>query len=502
MKPALTFLLALAAAAHAQFAVMHNNGVVTSPSNLTIQQSNVAGLSNALAGKLATNGSAAGLTGFVGTTNAETARNNLGISNTFAGQFHADFYDDFSRYSNGTAVGQGANPLIGSAYTLRLGSTNYTNPPKVADGKLFSTNGEIFYLTTELSRPVYNFGAVFEFDQQEGGNIFTILIQPDTTWIGRVLHISVSPLSIGADVSTNGVLGFGGSNTIIWTNFGSAAAVPNRVKQVITGQIDGNTLFLTYAGRSFSVSHPQLSNVVGRYYSFESFYTTNTLTNRIHAVWANSPSLQNFWSHSFNDSLAQIANGYGRLENNLIVATNPAAFVSELGTDKVLADGNIIARGLVRGRLGSNSIIGSGAPMVAQSGGGVGNSSTTNLTELVTFNVYANMLTNNWSRWAGTFVGSFANNTNGKRVVLNMAGTRLDTGNLNESGEWKIDAIVYRSTSNSHEAFAMFQSENTSKTARWTFNNGAGVQFNVQAQGAANSNNEVILRGAWADWYP
>ena len=34
---------------------MHTNGVVTSPTNLTIQQSNVAGLSNALAGKLGTN---------------------------------------------------------------------------------------------------------------------------------------------------------------------------------------------------------------------------------------------------------------------------------------------------------------------------------------------------------------------------------------------------------------------------------------------------------------
>ena len=82
MKRSLTLLLALAAAAHAQFAVMHTNGVVTSPTNLTIQQSSVVGLSNALAGKLDTNGSAAGLTGFVGTTNAEAARGNLEISNT------------------------------------------------------------------------------------------------------------------------------------------------------------------------------------------------------------------------------------------------------------------------------------------------------------------------------------------------------------------------------------------------------------------------------------
>jgi hypothetical protein len=64
MKRFAAVLIAAAASAHAQLAVMHTNGVVTSPTNLTIQQSNVAGLSQALNGKLATNGSAGGLTNF------------------------------------------------------------------------------------------------------------------------------------------------------------------------------------------------------------------------------------------------------------------------------------------------------------------------------------------------------------------------------------------------------------------------------------------------------
>lgn len=85
MKPALTFLLALAAAAQAQFAVMHTNGVVTSPSNLTIQQSNVAGLSNALAGKLDTNGSAAALTNFPTLNQNVTVNGNVTVSGTVFG---------------------------------------------------------------------------------------------------------------------------------------------------------------------------------------------------------------------------------------------------------------------------------------------------------------------------------------------------------------------------------------------------------------------------------
>jgi hypothetical protein len=64
MKTIAVFLIAAATAAHAQFAVMHTNGVVTSPTNLTIGQSNVAGLTQALSSKLATNGSAAAMTNF------------------------------------------------------------------------------------------------------------------------------------------------------------------------------------------------------------------------------------------------------------------------------------------------------------------------------------------------------------------------------------------------------------------------------------------------------
>ena len=502
MKSALTLLLALAAAAHAQFAVMHTNGVVTSPTNLTIQQSNVSGLSNALSGKLATNGSAAGLTGFVGTTNAETARGNLGISNTFAGQFHADFYEDYSRYTNGTTVSNGFTPFVGGPYTLRFGSTNYSNPPRVTNGTLASTNGEIFYLTTELNRPVYNFGAVVEFDQVDGGNNFTLIISPLSEIFGRMLHISVTPVTVGVDITTNGVIGFGGTNTIISENFqADPGSLQTGTQYVLRGQINGDTLTLNWAGRNYQGRHALMTNVVGPFFTHEGFYTATDLTNRIHRVWANSPALSDIVAQPISSSLTALDRGFARVGGNLIVGTNLAGLAAVIESEKALFDGNIRANGWFRGRIGTGTQYGK-APMTHQQGGGTANTNTTNLTDLSEFNIIAGALTNNWSRWTGTYVGSFANNTNAKRVVLAMAGTQLDTGNLNESGEWKMDAIVYRSTNNSHEGFAMFQSQNTTKTARWTFNNGAGVQFNVQAQAAATSNNEVILRGAWADWYP
>jgi hypothetical protein len=436
-----------------------------------------------------------------GVTNAAITRTNLGLGDTFAGQFHADFYDNFARYTNGTSIGTGAVPQFGNSYFLRLGSTNYTNAPKVSNGKLVSTNGQTFYLTSQLNRNVYNFGAVFEFDQINGGNVVTILIQPDDVWIGRVLHVSVSPLELNVDVSTNGVAGFGGTNTIISHNFGSAGAAATNSRQLLIGQIVGDTVKITYGGQTFEGRHAQLTNVAGPYFSFESFYTGNTLTNRIHEVWANSEAMNRVWSQPYSDTLAEAARGYGRFAN-IAVGDNVQPLASDIGNNKAIFGGDIVVQGAVKGWAGSNSVVRIGAPMVYEKSYAEGNTNTTNLVGLSTFAISANTLTNNGSRWKASYIGSFAENTNNKRVVVSMAGTRLDTGNLTDQGEWTVDVTVYRSTNNSHECLAVFQSDQTTKSSRWVFNNGAGVQFNVGLEAAAASNNEVILRGAWADWYP
>jgi hypothetical protein len=104
MKRLAVILIAAATSAHAQFAVMHTNGVVTSPTNLTIQQSNVSGLSNALATKLGTNGSAAALTNFPG---------NL-----------------LSHGANGQVIYTNTNPLT-FTNRFRQSSDTATNPPEI-----------------------------------------------------------------------------------------------------------------------------------------------------------------------------------------------------------------------------------------------------------------------------------------------------------------------------------------------------------------------------------
>jgi hypothetical protein len=500
MKYFFIFLIALISVSNGQReTVMHTNGVVVSPTNLVIQQSNVAGLSNALAGKLNTNGSAAGLSGFVGTTNAETARGNLGISNTFAGQFHADFYDDFSRYTNGTVVGDGFVPLKGGAYTMRWGSTNYSSPLFVSNGTVSSTNGEIWYLTSQLDRPVYNFGAEFEFDQDSALNQVVILIQPDTVWIGRILHIVMSSWTLGVDVSTNGV---GGFIPIITTNFANVTPLATGTRHRVNGQIEGDTLYLSYAGKQFNVTHPLISEVVGPYFTFESFYSTNNQTNRFHRVWANSQALQSQWAQPYSEELVNLSRGYGDFSTRLIVSTNPLSRISDLSTNsKAWFDGNILVNGLVRSKSGTNQFFNIGAVSVQQKQTANSNTNTTNLMTLRTLNILGGLLATSGSRWKATFVGSLANNTNEKRIVLDMAGNQIDLSTTN-SGEWILESIVYGTSTNSHEGFAILKGEGFTETARWTFNNGSDVQFDVNLRASSVSNNEVILRGAWADWYP
>lgn len=520
MKRALTlFLLALAASAHAQFAVMHTNGVVTSPTNFTIQQSNVAGLGAALEGKLATNGSAAGLTGFVGTTNAETARGNLGISNTFAGQFHADFYDDFSRYTNGTQFTNGASPVIGSNYVLRssfVGGSNINNlvVPFVTNGVLTGTNTATWYLNTELSRTVYNFGIEWSWENDSSKNIDlawpVILIRPDNAWLDKLLHIVILPLRIEVAVSVGG--GVDGFDVISTTDWGATFARLERgVRHILSGEIDGNTLRLKLGGRSVEVTDSRIGEVNGRYFSFEYFGnapSTNVANINWHRVWANSPNMMHYASQPFSERLLDFANGDARVTRFLSVGTNKSDYLNNQLTTNfpVFVDGGIRVKGRLQGFIVGNAygeapVVNIRPPTGIPAGGTGANTNTTNRTVLWTRNLAAGTLGETGNRWQVTAFGSFANTTNEKRVVFEMAGqSQLDTGFITNTGQWKIESTIYRTATNTHEAFAIFQSDALTKTARWTFNN--DTTLGVDIEGAATSNNEVILRGAWADWYP
>jgi hypothetical protein len=99
MKRFAALLIAVTASAHAQFAVMHTNGVVTSPTNLTIEQASVSGLTSALASKLNTNGSAAALTNFPGNLLSHDSSGRVLYTNTNALTFTNRVYQSSTNAS-------------------------------------------------------------------------------------------------------------------------------------------------------------------------------------------------------------------------------------------------------------------------------------------------------------------------------------------------------------------------------------------------------------------
>jgi len=436
---------------------------------------------------------------------AQTLRNNLGISNTFAGQFYADFYDDFSRYSNGTQFTNGASPIIGSNYVLRSsgGTIDNTVVPYTTNGTLTGTNTAAWYLSGELSRPVYNFGMEWTWETGKNADLAwpVIIIRPDDQWLNKLLHIVIAPLYINVDVAvTNGASGF---VTIANTNFGSTGKLETGIKHILSGEIDGNTLRVKLGGRSLEVTDPRIGEVNGRFFSYEYFGnspTTNVANIFWHRVWANSFNMMSYANQPFSQNLVDFANGDARVSRYLTVGTNKSFYNSELSASfPAYIDGGIRANGRLQGTVAGNY---RSAPLVSVSAAGaVANTNTTNSTVLWTTFLSQNTLATNGQRWEVTALGSFANTTNQKRVIFEMANSaQLDTGNITDTGEWRINAIIYRTATNTHEAFAMFQSENTTKTARWTYN--LDATFVVDLEASATSNNEVILRGAWADWFP
>jgi hypothetical protein len=126
MKTILALLFGLAATSYAQFAVMHTNGVLVSPTNLTIPQSSVSGLASALDSKLGTNPTLA-------------ISNTAGLQSALDGKLATNGTLAVSNVSGLQSALDGKLATNGSAAAL-------TNFP----GNLLShgTNGQVIYTNT------------------------------------------------------------------------------------------------------------------------------------------------------------------------------------------------------------------------------------------------------------------------------------------------------------------------------------------------------------------
>ena len=205
---ALALAFFLTASAHAQFAVMHTNGVLVSPTNLTIPQSSVTGLASALDSKLGTNPTLAisNTTGLQAALDGKLATNGtLQVSNVSGLQSALDGKIGFNP-TNGQVQWTNTNALT---FTNRLlmsgGATN--NQPQllwetddgIGNGGLFvqgrrfatnlwepatgNTNWSVFYIGQNL---MTNYGAGATLKNTNIGASF-LTIENEYNWDGNPL---------------------------------------------------------------------------------------------------------------------------------------------------------------------------------------------------------------------------------------------------------------------------------------------------------------------------
>ncbi len=205
MKSFAALLIAAAASAHAQFAVMHTNGVVVSPPNLTIQQSNVAGLASALDSKLGTNptlaisntaGLQSALDGKLATNGTLAVSNVSGLQSALDGKLA----------TNGSAAALTNFPSF--LLSQSNGIINYTNTNVLSFTKGIEIKGpdttNIPTLYWATSDGIGN-GSMFAFSRAHATNLWPAE-QSQTNWSQLIWGLNVRPNNDGSDrdrINTN-----------------------------------------------------------------------------------------------------------------------------------------------------------------------------------------------------------------------------------------------------------------------------------------------------------
>jgi len=210
MKPILALFLALGATSYAQFAVMHTNGVLVSPTNLTIPQSSVSGLSSALDSKLGTNptlaisntaGLQSALDGKLATNGTLAVSNVSGLQSALDGKLATNGSAAALTNFPGNLLRHGTNGQVSYTNTNPL---TFTNPLLLSGG---ATNNQP-QLLWETDDGIGN-GGIFVQGRRFATNLWNSPTNAHTNW---------SVMYIGQNLMTN----YSGGATLKNTNMGAA----------------------------------------------------------------------------------------------------------------------------------------------------------------------------------------------------------------------------------------------------------------------------------------
>jgi hypothetical protein len=428
-----------------------------------------------------------------------------GVS-TESGNLGIDYYDDFTTKPEGTVVGKNTLADYGGPYELYLAGGE---TPSVSGGGLNSPTPGVWYLGQELRHPVRTFGAQVRFDPQNaagGYNQGVFLIMPENIFLEKLIHVRFSRIGLGVEVSTVG--GTSGFVSLLNINHANEGAALLGKVHTITGAIIGDTLWLAWLGRTYTIKNPRITEANGNWIFFEQYAPNSDGSDLLKwlRVWANSPDISTMpgvgvTAESRTATSLVEAFGQGQFERKLLVGSaDPAFFTSN--------PYSLVVRGTTEvQRLRANA----GARMTTTVGGtlrvvdsAVGSRAGDGLTDLSSTLFWGNSLTVPGDRWEGKYMGTFAANDSPKRVVFEVAGGLwFDSGNLPLSGEsWELSATIFRTTTHSHNGFFKFITSNKTLTSSQKANFGTGTTIGLSIKAAGSAADDVMLNYGHESYFP
>lgn len=452
-----------------------------------------------------------GATGTAGLNGAQGPQGPAGITPEPDGSLGIDYYDDFTGKPNGTVVGQGYQPDHGVPYELNLaaGST-----PSVSSGALSSASPGVWYLGQELKNPVRSFGAQVRFDPQNavgGYEQGVFLIMPEYVFLDKLIHIRFSRTGVSVEVSAGG--GVSGFVSVLNANHanlggGGNGLAPLGQEHTISGTIIGDTLWLSWLGRTYKVKDPRIAAVNGNWIFFEQYSTGPGASDYLKwlRVWANSPDVSTLPgvgvrpnSGSANALVESL--GQGQFERKILVGSSDQNLINNNGYSMVVRGTSEVQRLRANANAGIPTFVGGTTRVVSDAAANTAGSALTSLTGSL---FWGGSLTAPGDRWEGKYMGTFAANTNPKRLTFEVAGGLwFDSGNLAISNEpWELTATIYRTSTNSHNGFFKLTTPTKTLMSSATANYGFNATIGFEVRGAGVSAGDVTLKYGHESYHP
>ncbi len=421
------------------------------------------------------------------------------------------FYDDFSRYADGTVIGtMTTTPLVGGMY--RQGFNGDTPGSMITEnGGLRCPVGSNNYLGSTIATPDGILDVTFDlvtvnptgkYEKNEGGFTFAFKetqIVPDNgvgLGISGGMHINVTSSAVTdfQHFQQPTAVTFLSKGTQTFNHPYSTKPATSNIRWRVNIRAEGNRVDITSRGRTLSYECSAVSGRIGNSLTHFYFQLNNTVFagspvpadrnyTLLEKIWANAPELNQRAALGGMMSSRFDGNPQAVYPNTIHVRPGDIPFVGHglaqdvvnkktlmiggatVGANNTYTGGGLYVEGKI---LQTNPVTGNTAQSVVLSGGNTGLAAV--LQSAANATTASNFTGLYWivglpvgHTEISTYCGTFGANANTKRIIVQEAGgTIFDTGDITQNGGvWKFIVRRQSLTATSANLFFEFWSTQT-----------------------------------------